>query len=693
MRETKSQKKQQKIRNRMLIALIPSIVIGLVTVTFISAMSGRNIIKDLNGNYMESELEANVNLVNDQLSQVETMAESLARMVGMTYQNTDLTTYEQMLGQLIQDNEMVSGSGLWFEPFVYDNTARYVGPYVYKDGDSVAVTYDYSNAEYDYFNQEYYTLAKTATKVSITDPYYDETSGTVMSSCTMPVYNSNNKYIGCVTVDITLHSMTSAIDSIQVGKTGDAIMFTSTGYYISYEDTEKVESGAVIADDENVSLVKASEEFLTNHSGMTTYTRDGEPCNLYYKTIDKTGWVIVIRMPQAELNQKIVNLVLILSAVSVIVLISISAAIAFQVSRIAKRLGKVKNFAVDLAGGDFTVDPLKITARDELGQMGTSLNDMFTNNKDVITNIKTNAYSIADSSEKLASSSTQLNTKFQNIQKYMSEVNDAMMTASAATQELNASSEEVQSSINVLSATTQESSEMSEAIRQRAIQIEEESQKAYEYSMSLSSQHEQNLKKSIENAKVVDMIKEMAGVISEIADQINLLSLNASIEAARAGEAGKGFAVVASEVGKLAMETSTAVGNIQNTIQNVESAFNTLTEDSRQLLGFLNETVTPDYDKFVGVAKQYGQDAMSIEEISNRVGEMSRQIESIMNEVTEAVSGIADSSQETADNSGKILTAIDESSTVVEAVYEMSEQQEDISGQLQQVVDQFRLEK
>ena len=64
-----------------------------------------------------------------------------------------------------------------------------------------------------------------------------------------------------------------------------------------------------------------------------------------------------------------------------------------------------------------------------------------------------------------------------------------------------------------------------------------------------------------------------------------------------------------------------------------------------------------------------------------------------MNEVTEAVSGIADSSQETADNSGKILTAIDESSTVVEAVYEMSEQQEDISGQLQQVVDQFRLEK
>ena len=96
----------------------------------------------------------------------------------------------------------------------------------------------------------------------------------------------------------------------------------------------------------------------------------------------------------------------------------------------------------------------------------------------------------------------------------------------------------------------------------------------------------------------------MANVISEIADQINLLSLNASIEAARAGEAGKGFAVVASEIGSLATSTAEAVGQIQNTISQVQNAFDSLTKDAQNMLGFVVNDVTPDYSNFVEVAKK-----------------------------------------------------------------------------------------
>ena len=97
--------------------------------------------------------------------------------------------------------------------------------------------------------------------------------------------------------------------------------------------------------------------------------------------------------------------------------------------------------------------------------------------------------------------------------------------------------------------------------------------------MNSGNAYSERLQLSIENAKVVESIGEMANVISGIAEQINLLSLNASIEAARAGDAGRGFAVVATEIGKLAGSTSQAVEEIQSTITEVKSAFNGLAND------------------------------------------------------------------------------------------------------------------
>ncbi len=83
---------------------------------------------------------------------------------------------------------------------------QYYGPYWYKDGNGGFVEdWSYSNASYDYFSQEYYknAIAIKSVDASITDPYYDETSGTVMSTCSVPIYDGD-KCLGCITVDLTL---------------------------------------------------------------------------------------------------------------------------------------------------------------------------------------------------------------------------------------------------------------------------------------------------------------------------------------------------------------------------------------------------------------------------------------------------------------------------------------------------------
>lgn len=128
--------------------------------------------------------------------------------------------------------------------------------------------------------------------------------------------------------------------------------------------------------------------------------------------------------------------------------------------------------------------------------------------------------------------------EFKEIQKYMSQINEAMLSASAATEEVNASAEEVNSSVVILASETKEALTVSQDIKKRATAVEEASRSSYESATRLSAQFEQRLDDSIENAKVVDSIGEMANAIAGIAEQINLLSLNASIEAARAGADG-----------------------------------------------------------------------------------------------------------------------------------------------------------
>lgn len=127
-------------------------------------------------------------------------------------------------------------------------------------------------------------------------------------------------------------------------------------------------------------------------------------------------------------------------------------------------------------------------------------------------------------------------------------------------------------------------------------------------------------------------------------------------------------------------------------IGEVRSAFALLISDSKSLVAFLRDTVTPDYDKFVGVAKEYGTDAEEIQANSTKISIMASNIEKVMGEVSGAVQNIADSTRDTASSSGRIMDTMEQVSRVMEKVSDMSQEHKKISGSLNEVVGKFRLQ-
>ena len=569
----------------------------------------------------------------------------MAGMVGITYENEELLAYVNFLNTMIYEEDFIYGAGIYFAPNKYDSKQRFVGPYVYKDGDTPILTYDRSQSSYDYVSRDFYKIVSNGeTEPKFTKAYHDEVLDCDMVNCSAPMYSADGTYMGCVTVDITLDEIQNLVSQMSVGKTGKAFLISSDGTYLNTQDS-----------------------------------------------IPDLDWKLGIAIENSELNAPVISLGIKLAIIAAVILIIMILVILSQVKSVSRQINRVKNFAVQLAEGNFKVQSLESRRSDELGAMGQSLNEMYGNNKDMISKISGHAKLLSDSSIELKRSVEELKKDYEMIESLMNQVNSDMTSSSAATEEVNAAVEEVNSSVNMLASETEKSLELAGEIKKRANGIEDTSRNAYELANKLAAQNRVGLEESIKNADVVKSIGALAEVISEIADQINLLSLNASIEAARAGEQGKGFAVVAGEIGNLAGETTAAVNKIKETIGEVEHAFGGIVDQSQSMLNFVTDTVAPDYDTFVNVAQQYGDDAQAIEKFSNDIAQMAANIETIIHEVSQAVSSVAESSQNTVNNSGQIMQSVNSVSAVVGEVSDMSSQQEKIAGELKAVVGKFVL--
>ena len=367
------------IRMKMLLIVIPVLCVVIMLSYSASVRTAKRIVDHETSERISAEKEIQKNIIEKNMNDATEISRVLAVFAGNGYKDHSPDYYIHILEPVVRDNPFILGAGFWFEPYLYDQSQKYMGPYVYRDGDRIIPTFEYSSSDYDYFSQNYYTLAKKTEKTVWTDMYYDQTSNLYMITCSQPVTDENGTYIGCVTVDVGLSSMQKFISDYIARYDGTTYIINREGTYLAAEDEAVVKAKGSVYDSENQSFLLAVSEIISNEDGSTSYHRNKQKISLYYKTLNDLGWKIVFEIPESSINHPLRQLSDTFIWIFGLSLLFMSFTVFILTDRIIDRpvnaiLREIKSIGERRL--DQKVSSELVTRSDEFGLIGKSLEEM-----------------------------------------------------------------------------------------------------------------------------------------------------------------------------------------------------------------------------------------------------------------------------------------------------------------------------
>lgn len=665
MREQKAQRKSiTSIKTKILAAVSALVLILVLIMIIISYTISKNIITDQSMQLLELSTK-------NQASQIEAWMSENLNVFNTFKQDIETMDYTDAQLQSLLDSYYGRNSDYPDGFYIADTS----GKVMQAAGVGYKKTADTSST--------WYSEALTRVNMAFGDVHANEagtdvvSAGAILRDSKKAGGNAKAKNTRLLIVDVPIAHIQVIVNS-----------------FISMDDAQ-----AILVDRENLSVLSKSDDTLAgklsdstgflgtignriSQQNYTAMTLDGNIVD--FREISGTNWVLVSYVPETTIFAELATLRTTMIVVAVVVLVVLLVLMERMVHFMIKPIRSLTDSIVTMASGDFTVD-IKTKGNDEITLMGHSMKDFTVAMRSMINDISNVSETLKGQAESSSSVSGGLYEASLKQSKTIEELNGTVDQLSTSVQEIAESA----TALALVVSDTRDSSNNAEDKMNATVDVAEagksDMQKVGE-AMGVIEQSINGLQESIDKVGTASLeINKIVGMIGEIADETNLLALNASIEAARAGDAGRGFAVVATEIGSLATNSNQSVQKIQTLInevtrlveETVNKAKDSVNEinTSSQLVHQAVTTFDTIYDNIVEanrVVNDMAANMLKVADVSTNVASITEEqaasaelisrnagnIASESKNITDDSEKVAETARKLADTSEKLMTQI-----------------------------------
>jgi len=543
----------------------------------------------------------------------------------------------------------------------------------------------------DLSGRAYLQDAKATKELTISEVVISKSDQSQVIALCQPVY-TNGKYVGSIVSTIKFSLVTDLVADTKIAENGYAyivdIKGDDAGTLVYHKIESLVKEKFNLYNDNNEELNEFLDQMKTKPSGYGEYVKDGELKIVKYQNFD--NWALVLTVDEKDIEKtssEIIKITL-YAIVAAIILASVIGYLIINFS-IVKPIRKLESSMAKAGNGDLT-EPVYIKTKDEIEELAHSYNQMLENQKETLMSISNISQTMTSSAEELTASSEEVNASSEEVSQNIDEMMQNIVAEEQMMKSVETEMNKLNDSIDVSSGLANESQEVCVS----ALTVAEEGRSGVQSSVVSMSDISTSTTEVIESFGELNVqAKKVTGIsetIKGIAEQINLLALNASIEAARAGEAGRGFTVVAEEVRKLAEQTTQESENVHKVLSEITLLINKANQNVNTTKVHVDEgeeTIRSLDGKFMNIIETFD----TLNKFVTDLEKISKDQVGISEDIKVSIEASANHSVQNSTMAQEISASAEEQAAITETLSGAAEESAETAMTLNELIQKFKL--